>query len=128
MLLLFSCVANAGEGLLKAVQTELKLHGKDFHPLPNLSAFDCNINGAIATFTRKRDNEDIVVTLDANSAVELDSMGGDFSAEEEVSLLQLLWATTHLCIVYKEEEGGIIMAPVFSVTITKPSVSLNCKV
>ncbi len=80
--------ATTNKDLLKAVNTDLKFASKDFHQLPSVTAFDYSVDGAIATFTRKQANEKIVVTLDVNSAVELDTMGDNFDAEgaeEDVS-------------------------------------------
>ena len=75
---------------------ELKLVSKDFHQLPGVTAFNCVTDGAIATFTRKHGNEEVSVTLDANSAVEVDSTADDFdTADQDVSYISN-WLTTNL--------------------------------
>ena len=61
------------------VNTELKLEGADFHKLPEVTAFACSIDGAIATFTRKLGNEEVMVTLDT---AELDTTE-DFVDDED---------------------------------------------
>ena len=72
----------AGVELLKVVNNQLKF--KRFEELPEVTGFSYSIEGAKATFTRKVGNEDITVTLDANSAVQLDMMGEDDPDESEV--------------------------------------------
>lgn len=64
---------------MKAVDTELTFARQDFHKLPEVASFKCSTEGAVATFTRTMGNEEIVVTMDTNSGVEMDLMGGEMS-------------------------------------------------
>lgn len=108
--LYYSTASKANENLLKVVNTELKLEGADFHKLPEVTAFACSIDGAIATFTRKLGNEEVMVTLDSNSTAELDTTE-DFVDDEDEA----------------EEDSEMELqrrAPAFTVSITKPSGNL----
>ena len=140
-LFFFFFSATASEDLLKAVGTELKLVNKDFHQLPVVTAFDCTTDGAVATLRRQQGNEEIVVTLDANNAVDLeDSMGDDFSNDPDVSccfvmytVYYCMWQSLFICMyagipIFQDEglpeDESVCTAPAFTVTITKPSVSV----
>lgn len=53
-----------------------------------MPAFSCSTEGAVATFSRKFGNESITIRLDANSGMDMDTMGagdteGDTEEEEE---------------------------------------------
>ena len=61
------------------MDTELTFARKEFQKLPEVPSFKCSTEGAVATFTRTVDNEKIVVTLDTNSGVEMDLMGGEMA-------------------------------------------------
>lgn len=67
---------------MKAVDRELKFERKDFLKLPEVMDFACSTEGAVATFSRKFGSEDIIVTMDANSAVEMDMMGEEYDSSE----------------------------------------------
>lgn len=56
---------------------------KDLHQLPEVSTFACSTEGAVATFTHTVGTEEVKVTLDTNSGMELDLMDME---EEEVLL------------------------------------------
>lgn len=63
---------------------EIKLVNKDLHKLPDVLSFACSTEGAIANFTRKFGKEEIVVTLDVNSAIPTDMMGEEGEEDDEV--------------------------------------------
>lgn len=75
--------ATATEEVLKAVAGELKFVNEDVHELPDILSFACSTEGAVATFRKTFKNEAVTVTMDANSAVEMDTVGEEFEDEED---------------------------------------------
>ncbi len=56
---------------------ELKVNGKNFHKLPEVTSFSCSMDGAVASFQRSFRNENVEVTVDANNAVTFDMEQSD---------------------------------------------------
>ena len=67
--------------MVKAVNDELRFVDKSVYKLPQIPSFSCSTEGAVATFIRKFGKEEIAVKMDANSGVDVDTMGS-YNAED----------------------------------------------
>ncbi len=63
------------------MRTNLKFEESELDKLPEVPGFKCSISGAIATFEKVIDGEEVKVEVDVNSSAEVDIM--DEAGEEE---------------------------------------------
>lgn len=67
-----SYASSANKELLKSVNTALKFEREDFQVLPEVVGFSSSTEGAVAMLKRKFMSEEVTVTMDVNSAMQLD--------------------------------------------------------
>jgi hypothetical protein len=75
-------VRSANGVLLKALDRELMFVKRDLQKLPKVSSFECSTDNAVATLRRTIGNEEITVTMDTNSGVDMDLLGEEESEME----------------------------------------------
>jgi len=56
------------------VRNELKFERSEFDELPEVPGFQCQVNGAIATFEKSVNGEEVKVEVDVNSTAEVNLM------------------------------------------------------
>lgn len=103
--------SEANRDLLKAVDRELMFVQKGVQKLPKVTSFECSIEDAMATLRRTVQNEEVTVSLDANSGVEMDLLDGELSGSDVERDTE----------ANMEDEDDSTRVPAFTVTVSKPS-------
>ena len=65
------------------MRNELKFEKAEFEELPEVPGFQCKVNGAVASFEKSADGEEVKVVVDVNSTAEVNLMEGQEQEDDQ---------------------------------------------